>query len=67
MTTTRDDLDTAAAVLAFARDSRAAADRSEADLLVAAVRWAEQHPPESIALAAVWPVPGGECEVSLAG
>src|SRR4051812_9252406 len=65
MTTTGTDLDTAAAVLALARDSRAAADRAEADLLVAAVTWAEQHPPESIALAATWP--GTEGALTLAG
>ena len=67
MTTTRADLDTAAAVLAFARDSRATADRAEADLLVAAVTWAEQHPPESIHLAATWPGAGGDTGLTLAG
>jgi 5-methylcytosine-specific restriction endonuclease McrA len=67
MTTTRDDLDTERSVLAFARESRVAADRAEADLLVAAVTWAEQHPPESIIHAAVWPVAGMESEVTLAG
>src|SRR3954451_4666250 len=65
MTTTRSDLDTAAAVLGFARDARAAADRAEADLLCAAVTWAEQHPPDSTALAATWP--GTEGQLSLAG
>ena len=65
MTTTRTDLDTAPAVLDFARASLAAADRAEADLLLAAVTWAEQHPPESIALAATWP--GTEGELALAG
>ena len=52
MTTTAPDLDTAAdtaaAVLAFARDRRAAADAAEADLLHAAVAWADLHPAESI-------------------
>jgi hypothetical protein len=67
MTTTRDDLDTATAVLAFARDSRAAADRAEADLLLAAVAWAEQHPPESIHHAATWDDHGGDCPLPLAG
>src|SRR6478735_7099414 len=50
MTTTAavPDLDTAAAVLAFARDRRAAADAAEVDLLRAAVTWADLHPAESI-------------------
>src|SRR3954451_2387638 len=65
MTTTRTELDTATAVLGFARDSRSAADRAEADLLHAAVTWAEQHPPESIAATATWP--GTEGELMLAG
>ena len=46
--TTTPDLDTATAVLAFARDRRAAADAAEADLLHAAVTWADLHPAESI-------------------
>src|SRR5690349_17127439 len=50
--TTTPDLDTAAdtaaAVLAFARDRRAAADTAEADLLQAACTWADLHPAESI-------------------
>lgn len=65
MTTTREHLDTSTDVLLFARESRAAADRAEADLLHAAVTWAEQHPPESIALAATWP--GTEGELAIAG
>src|SRR3954454_19724607 len=40
--------DTAAGVLAFARDRRAAADAAEADLLRAACAWADLHPAESI-------------------
>src|SRR6476619_5439969 len=40
--------DTAGAVLAFARDRRAAADAAEADLLGAACAWADLHPAESI-------------------
>src|SRR5580765_6382721 len=52
MTTTAPDLDTAAdtaaAVLAFARDRRAAAAAAEADLLRAACSWADLHPAESI-------------------
>jgi hypothetical protein len=65
MTTTRPDLDTATAVLGYARGRRADADRAEADVLFAAVTWAEQHPPESIALAATWP--GTEDDLTLAG
>ena len=67
MTTTRTDLDTEGAVLAFARESRLAAQRAEADLLVAAVTWAEQHPPESIHEAAIWSTRGGDCPLPLAG
>ncbi|HSK33350.1 MAG TPA: hypothetical protein VK903_07680, partial [Propionicimonas sp.] len=52
------DLDSPVEVLRFARDRRAAADRAEADVLCAAVTWAEQHPPESIAEAATWFAPG---------
>ena len=52
MTSTAADLDTAAdtaaGVLAFARDRRAAADAAEADLLRAACAWADLHPAESI-------------------
>ena len=57
----------AADVLAFARDSRVAADRAEADVLLAAVTWAEQHPPESIHDAATWSTRGGDCPLPLAG
>jgi hypothetical protein len=46
--TTFGDLDYPVEVLQFARERRADADRAEADVLVAAVTWAEQHPPESI-------------------
>ncbi len=67
MTTTRPDLDTAAAVLTFARKRRADADRAEADVLYAAVTWAEQHPPESIDLAATWISGGGDTGLPLAG
>src|SRR6478672_10908445 len=52
MNTTAPDLDTAAdtaaGVLAFARDRRAAADAAEVDLLRAACSWADLHPAESI-------------------
>ncbi len=67
MTTTRPDLDTASAVLGFARDRRAVADRAEADVLYAAVTWAEQHPPESIDEAATWVCGGGDTGLPLAG
>ncbi len=67
MTTTRPDLDTAAAVLAFARERHADAERAEADVLLAAVTWAEQHPPESIECAATWIVGGGDTGLPLAG
>ena len=71
MTTTRGDHDSApelaADVLVFARDSRVAADRAEADVLLAAVTWAEQHPPESIHDAATWSTRGGDCPLPLAG
>ncbi len=63
--TTRPELDTAAAVLGFARASRTALDRADADLLHAAATWAEQHPPEPIGLEATWP--GTQGELSLAG
>ena len=52
---------------ADARDSRVAADKAEADVLLAAVTWAEQHPPESIHDAATWSTRGGDCSLPLAG
>ena len=51
----------------FARESQAAANRAQADLMVAAVTWAEQHPPESIDEAATWITPGGDTGLTLAG
>ena len=36
-------------------------------MLLAAVTWAEQHPPESIAGAATWPARGGECRAGAGG
>ncbi len=54
-------------MLGFARDRGAAADRAEADVLYAAVTWAEQHPPESIELAATWVCGGGDTGLPLAG
>ncbi|MCW2847706.1 MAG: endonuclease [Marmoricola sp.] len=63
MTTTShtqlEELDRPSQVLVFARRRRAEADRAEADVLVAGVTWAEQHPPESIHVAAFW-IGGGE-------
>src|SRR5680860_1371111 len=52
--TTIEELDDPSSVLVFARARRADADRAEADVLGAAVIWAEQHPPESIDQAATW-------------
>ena len=65
--TDRGDLDSAREVLVFARESQAAANRAQADLMVAAVTWAEQHPPESIDEAATWITPGGDTGLTLAG
>ncbi|MGH3659272.1 MAG: hypothetical protein ACRDUA_21700, partial [Micromonosporaceae bacterium] len=49
MTTTAPELpDTASAVLAAARERRAAADAAEADLLGLAVQWAIIHPAETL-------------------
>ncbi|MBA3783859.1 MAG: HNH endonuclease, partial [Nocardioides sp.] len=59
---------TASAVLAFARSSRVAADRAEAELLVAACEWADLHPAESVSDAAAFLIPGGsEHEEPVAG
>ncbi|MCW2847663.1 MAG: endonuclease [Marmoricola sp.] len=64
--TTIAELDSPADVLVFARRRKADADRAEADVLVAGVTWAEQHPPESIHEAAFW-IGGGETGLTLAG
>ena len=48
MTKYAEELDTASAVLDFARTRRADADRAEADLLQAAVAWAAMHSVDSI-------------------
>ena len=62
------DLDSPREVLVFARSERRAADRAEANVLLAAVTWAEQHPPESIEDAATWLAPGvGDTGLPLAG
>ena len=65
--TDRGELDSAREVLVFARESQAAANQAQADLMVAAVTWAEQHPPESIDEAATWITPGGDTGLTLAG
>lgn len=57
----------AAGLLAAAEQRRAVADRAEADLLVLAAAWADLHPPESVADAAVFIVPGSEREEPVAG
>ena len=67
MTATGEQLDSSTAVLAFARDNRVAADRAEANVLVAAATWGEQNPPESIHEAATWSTRGGDCPLPLAG
>ena len=55
MTGSTADLDTAAAVLAFARGESAAADAAESNKLQAAVAWAGMHSVDSLAEAAtVW-------------
>ena len=58
---------TATDLLALARDRKAAEDRSAADLLAVAARWADLHPPESIHDAAAFTVPGCEHEEPIAG
>jgi len=65
--TDRGALDSARDALVFARESQAVANRAQADLMVAAVTWAEQHPPESIDEAATWITPGGDTGLTLAG
>ncbi|MBA3782224.1 MAG: DUF222 domain-containing protein, partial [Nocardioides sp.] len=66
--TTSELPDTASAVLAFARSSRATADRAEAELLVAACEWADLHPASSVLDAAAFLLPGGsEHEEPVAG
>jgi hypothetical protein len=66
--TSPDPVTAAASVLASAAAERAAADRAEARLLVAACEWADLHPPESIHLAATFDAPpGSEHEEQIAG
>ena len=60
------DLDTAAAVLAFARGESAAANTAESHKLQAAVAWAAMHSVDSLAEAAtVWD--RGETGLPVAG
>ena len=47
-TTQARDLDTASAVLGYAREQRRIADQAEANLLEAAVQWAAMHSADSI-------------------
>ena len=47
------------ALLAFVRERKATEDRAAADLLAAAARWADLHPPESIDSAASFTIGGG--------
>jgi hypothetical protein len=61
------ELDSPAEVLVFARERTAAADRAQADLLMAAVAWAEQHPPESIGEQATWITAAGDTGLPIAG
>ena len=61
------ELDSPSDVLVFARERHAAANRAQADLLLAAVTWAEQHPPESIGEAASWITAAGDTGLPLAG
>jgi hypothetical protein len=58
---------TASALLALARDRKAAEERAAADLLALAAQWADLHPPESIHDAAAFTVPGCEHEEPIAG
>jgi hypothetical protein len=50
--------DTAAGVVAFARERRRQADLAEAELLQSALWWADLHPVESIESAATFTLPG---------
>ena len=68
MSETFPDADTAAAVLAAARSSRAAADAEEARLLHLAVSWASMHSTDSLAEAAVQSDRSfGDTDITIAG
>jgi hypothetical protein len=60
--------DTAAGVIAFARERRHQADQAEAELLQSALWWADLHPVESIESAATFTLPGvGDTGILLGG
>ncbi|NPC97150.1 hypothetical protein [Nocardioides sp. zg-DK7169] len=61
------DCDSPAAVLAFARRRRAAAQAAEVDVLEAALVWAAMHPEESVSPAPTTGLVFGELAVPLAG
>jgi len=61
------DLDSPRDVLAYARSCQTESDRALAHQFIAAVVWAEQHPPESIDDAATWLTGGYETGLPLAG
>jgi len=63
-----DALSSAPDVLVFARERRAAADRAEAELLLAACAWADLHPAESVdAAASYWAHGFGDTGIPAAG
>src|ERR1700712_4003584 len=71
MTTTartpNEELDSPSGVLEFVRSNRRVADAAVAAVLLGAVTWAEQHPPESITEAGTWISGGGDTGLPLAG
>ncbi len=66
-TTPTGDLDDPRDVLVFARACQVESDRAQTNQFIAAVTWAEQHPPESIDEAATWLTGGYETGLPLAG
>src|ERR1700712_3796631 len=58
--TSTGDLENPMDVLAYARSCQVESDRAQANQFIAAVIWAEQHPPESIDQAATWLAGGGQ-------
>src|ERR1700754_931556 len=61
------ELDTATAVIAFARDQRRIADQAEANLLQAAVQWGAMHSVDSIEDAAMMGDRYGDTGMPVAG
>src|ERR1051326_416605 len=61
------ELDTASAVLGYARDQRRAADQAEANLLQAAAAFAAMHSVDSLEDAAVFDDGDGDCPIPVAG